>query len=414
MGKKISLGAAVTCILIAVALTFSITIVFSTNQYNTKIFELFKRESLQEKMVELDRIVRYNFFQDISEKSLIDGIAQGYILGIQDKYAVYRSSDDYKLYQEQLEGRSTGIGVKAAQDKAGYLYIYGIVAGSGADTAGLAVGDTIVKIEGQDVAVMGYDAATKAILGISGDNVALTIHRGGEEIALSVARQAYTISSIDYEILDNQIGYIRIEQFNDNTDELFTLALNNLVSSSVTGLIIDVRHNGGGQLEAAAHILDRLLPEGDIVSATYKGDRTEVLYTSDAEDVNLPMAVLVDGQTASAAELFAAAVKDYKKADLIGVQTFGKGTMQETFPLNDGSAITLSVAKFNPPKSANFEGVGVQPDYEVKNNYTTEFDFYTLTRDTDSQLKKAIEIITSQTKTPVPTDDTVIDPFSPG
>ena len=413
MGKKISLGAAVTCILIAVALTFSITIVFSTNQYNTKIFELFKRESLQEKMVELDRIVRYNFFQDISEDSLIDGIAQGYILGINDKYAVYRSSDDYKLYQEQLEGHTTGIGVKAAQDKAGYIYIYGIVAGSGADTAGLVVGDTIVKIEGQDVAEMGYDKATTAIRGTVGKNIALTVHRGGEEIAFTVVRQAYTIGSIDYEILDNQIGYIRIEQFNANTDELFTLALNNLVSGSVTGLIIDVRHNSGGQLESTANILNRLLPEGDIVSATYKGDRTEILYTSDTEELSLPMAVLVDNQTASSAELFAAAMMDYKKADLIGVKTFGKGTMQETFPLNDGSAITLSVAAFNPPKSANFEGTGVQPDYEVKNDYTTDFDFYMLTRDTDNQLKKALEIIYSQTKTPTAQEDTVVEPISP-
>jgi len=411
MGKKISLGAAITCILISVALTFSITIVFSTNQYNTKIFDLFKRESLQEKMVELDRIVRYNYYQDISEEDLINGIARGYILGVKDKYAKYLSGDDYKSYLQQQEGMTTGIGVKTAQDKSGYLYIYSVSAGSSAETAGLLAGDTIVKIDGADVAEMGYEAALKAMRGTAGDSVALTVHRSGEEINFSVTRQNITINSVDYEIIGNQIGYIRIEQFNANTDELFILALNNLTSSSITGLIVDVRHNSGGQLASAAKILDRLLPEGDIVSATYKDNKTKLLYQSDAEELNLPMIVLVDNQTASVAELFAAALKDYKKADLVGVTTYGKGTLQETFPLNDGSAITLSVATMNPPKSANFEGTGIRPNYEVNNNYTSDFDFYTLTRETDNQLKKAMEIITSQTKTNLNFDTSVNEPL---
>ena len=171
------------------------------------------------------------------------------------------------------------------------------------------------------------------------------------------------------------------------------------MDNGVQALVFDVRNNPGGTIDSVVAMLDRLLPEGDLVSATYHDGHTEILGTSDAQEINLPMVVLTNDQTASAAELFAQAIKDYNKGRTVGTQTYGKGVMQTIYPLSDGGALSITVAKYNPPKSANFDGVGVRPDYEVQLSAEQQRNFYDLDANTDPQLRKALELAEAVIKT---------------
>lgn len=202
---------------------------------------------------------------------------------------------------------------------------------------------------------------------------------------VEIVRRSIEVPMVTYQQYGN-VGYIKIKEFHNNTPEQFDTALDRLIADGAQALIFDVRNNPGGTIDSVIAMLDRLLPEGDLVSATYHDGHTEVLGTSDAEEVNLPMVVITNDQTASAAELFAQAIKDYNKGRTVGTQTYGKGVMQTIYPLSDGGALSITVAKYNPPKSANFDGVGVKPDYEVQLTAEQQRDFYDLDETTDPQL----------------------------
>jgi carboxyl-terminal processing protease len=188
---------------------------------------------------------------------------------------------------------------------------------------------------------------------------------------------------------------VRIIEFDSNTAVQFSTQVDNLIKAGAKGLIFDVRNNPGGQLDAVEKMIDKLVPAGPIVRAKYKNGKLKTLKYSDASQINLPMAVLTNQNTASAAELFTAALKDYGKAKSIGTKTFGKGTMQQIINLNDGTALDLSVAYFYPPKSDNFEGKGVTPDIEVTLSQDKQDDFYSLTDSEDDQLQAGIKYVSS-------------------
>ncbi|MFQ8600542.1 MAG: S41 family peptidase [Oscillospiraceae bacterium] len=210
--------------------------------------------------------------------------------------------------------------------------------------------------------------------------------------SIDLVRRKMDIPTIDYRLIGAN-GFIRIKEFNDNTPEQFKAAIEDLQANGAKGLVFDVRNNGGGTIDSVAEMLDMLLPEGPIVTA-YSKDGTEVVNKqSDANEINLPMCVLTNERTASAAELFACALRDYDKAKLVGTKTYGKGVMQRVFPLSDGSALDITIAKYNPPKSENYDGVGLTPDYEVKLSAELQNIFYELTEINDPQLQKAIEVV---------------------
>lgn len=241
--------------------------------------------------------------------------------------------------------------------------------------------------------------AQERISGTAGTKLSLQLVRDGEIVSVTLIRQQTDIESVTYETLANDIGYIRITTFNEKTAEQFEAALDFTLSHNAKSLIIDIRQNGGGLVTALRPILNRLIPAAIVAQAEYSGKVRKTLIETDSEQsLNIPMAVLVDGGTASAAELFAVALRDEQGARLIGTQTYGKGVMQNTFEFSDGSGLVLTTATIIPSKSAPYDGIGLKPDYVVELPSGTTFD--NLTRELDTQLQRAVEILSPEVTEP--------------
>ncbi|MCI8497588.1 MAG: S41 family peptidase [Clostridiales bacterium] len=395
MNKKISLGSTLALMLITAALTVSITMVLSMRMFNNEVYNVSDRATMYNKLAALDSKVRQNYFGEIDETTLLDSLARGYIAGLEDQYSSYFTADQYTRMSNNLSGKTVGIGAKVTEYPDGNLYVYRVLAGTPAESAGIQVGDLITTIDDQVVQDMGASKAEDALVGNEGSKIKLSVSRGGETFNFEIVRVRYDNQTVFAEQLGS-IGYIQIEEFNDTTANQFTAAVDNLVNGGVTGLIFDVRDNPGGTLESVSHALDHLLPEGPIVSSTDKEGNTKVLYESDDKSVSLPMMVLTNEKSASAAELFASALRDYDMAKLVGVKTYGKGSMQKFFALDDGSGVDITIARFNPPKSENFEGKGLEPDYKVELEGANQ-NIHLLTDETDSQLQAAMSLLTGKT-----------------
>lgn len=391
MNKKLSLGVAIALMAIVAATTFSITMVYSTRTFNDKVHSIKEREAMYSKIAEIDRLVRQNYFGDIDESKLGDEIATGYVKGIQDKYGMYFTAEQYSQQMQTYDGKMAGIGISTYKDTSGYIRIIEVYPDSAAETADLQVGDLIVKVEDLDVTAENYDQAVNALKGEAGTKVNITIRRNAQDSQRDVTRRRVEVPTVNHRMI-GEVGYIKIKEFNNNTASQFKKAINKVTDEGAKALIFDVRNNLGGTLNSVNEMLDLLLPEGDIVSATYKNGETKVLATSDAKEISLPMVVLVNQRSASASELFAQALKDYDKAKVVGVTSYGKGMMQTIYQLSDGSALDVTVAKYNPPKSPNFDKVGVKPDHEVALTPEQEKNFIDLDETTDPQLKKALEV----------------------
>ena len=393
MNRKISLGVAIALMAIIAAATFSITMIYSMQLFGQKVNNIKEREAMYDKLAEIDKKVGEQYYGEVDQENLMNYIAAGYVAGLGDKYAAYFTAEEYQDYLDSLSGAIVGIGIKGSMGTDGYMHISQVYAGSPAEEVGIKAGDMIVAVEGVTLTTENYSTLIQSVQGEAGTTVNLTIRQGTTDTPMSITRRSVQIPSVNYRQIDN-VGYIQITEFNTNTVDQFEQALNNLTQSGVTALVFDVRNNPGGTLDSVVKILDKLLPEGDIVSATYADGTTVNLGTSDANEVALPMMVLTNQDTASAAELFAQAIKDYNKGRTVGTQTYGKGSMQSIIELDDGSAIKLTVAHYNAPKGENYDGVGVVADFVV--NMTPEQEQAlvdgTLDETTDPQLAKALEL----------------------
>ena len=393
MNKKVSLGTAVTLMAIAAALAVAITMVYSIRTFNDKLYNIKEREATYEKLAQIDKIVRSQYYGDINEKYLMDSIAKGYVQGIQDKYALYLTAEQYQLQLEETEGKTVGIGIDTICDTSGYMLVTQVYGESSAEMAGIQMNDLILQVDDVEVTAQTYEEAVAALEGEVGTKVTLVLRRDNEDQEpLELTRRKVEIPTVYYNVVDN-IAYIQIAEFADATPSQFNRAIDDVIQQGALGIVFDVRSNPGGTIDSVSQVLDRLLPEGDIVSATYRDGTTEVLAVSDAQQLEMPMAVVVNEETASAAELFAQALWDYEKAKTVGVTTYGKGLMQTIYRLDDGSALDITVAKYNPPKSPNFDGVGVIPDYEVELTQEQKLMQDQLDQDTDPQLRKAQEVV---------------------
>ncbi|MGL5972670.1 MAG: S41 family peptidase [Oscillospiraceae bacterium] len=395
MNKKISIGIALSMCFITATVVLTITMIFSMKYFDNIVSKVKEREIMYSKIAEVDGKIRQNYLGEIDEQILNDNIARGMAYGIGDNYAEYYNSIEYKELLDSNKGETVGIGIEIYKDPSGYIKIIDVYNDTSAFENGILSGDVIKKIEGKDVLEIGYNNAIDALKGEPNTKVNVIIQREGEEKAFSLTRRvivADSVTGVKYQ----DYGYVRIKSFNEKTPKQFIDLIENLKSQGVKGFVFDVRNNGGGLLTSVTEILDYLLPEGDIVSAVYKDGTKEVLYTSDGENLNYPMVVLANGSTASAAELFVAALKDYEKAISVGTTTFGKGVMQQTFNISDGSAIRLTIAQYNPPKSGNYDGVGIKADFEVKLTPEQEADIYIGGLESDVQFAKTIEILKSR------------------
>lgn len=397
MNKKISLGAAIGLMALAAAVSITITVMVVMHSLNADITDFSQRSANFKKLSDVDAIVREHYVGKTKETNIADDTIEGYMLGIGDKYGAYLDADEYKQIELSNSGQGVGIGVNVVKNSDGAIKVISVVSGSPSESAGLKVNDIIIKINGSDVKDIGYADAVNLLRGNEGTTAKFTVLRAGVNLDFSIVRKKYDVSTVQSKQIGN-LGYVKILEFDSNTNKEFSSQVDGLIKKGVKGIVFDVRNNPGGLLEAVEPMIDKIVPQGPVVRAKYKTGPLKVLYTSDKNQINLPMAVLTNQNTASAAELFTAAIKDYKKAVSVGTKTYGKGTMQQIIDLNDGTALDLSIAYFYPPKSGNFEGKGVTPDIPVALSTEKQQNFYSLPEDEDDQLQAAISYVETHIK----------------
>ena len=328
-----------------------------------------------------------------------DAIYEGTLSGLGDPYSVYYTADDYKDLQISTSGNYYGIGAGLLQNaKTMEVTVSKVYEGTPAEDAGLEDGDQILKVDDVEATSMELSNLVKKIRGEEGTTVHLQIYResSGETLEVDVKRANVDLPSVSYEMLDGSIGYIQISEFQSNTAKQFKAAVKDLQSQDMKSMIVDVRSNPGGLITSVVDILDQILPEGTVVYTEDKYGKREN-YTSDSNCLKLPIAVLVNENSASASEIFAGAIKDYNYGTLIGVKTFGKGIVQTVYPLEDGDAIKITTAKYYTPNGNYIHKVGITPNIEVEYNYSGPKD-EKYDKKYDNQLQKAIEVLQDETK----------------
>lgn len=387
MNKKISLGLALSLIAIASAVTFILTSFFSLQSFNEKVVDVNEKSKKYSSLQQLDSYVRENYYGEIEEDELDNGIRKGYISGIGDKYSRFLSAEEYQNELSENSGELVGIGLTLTEDESGYIRIVDIMQDSPALESGLQIGDIITFVDGNDVLVTGFDESVDAMKGQEGTEITITVRRDGVDKDLVFTRRSMEVKTVEGEMLSGYVGYIKITGFKKNTPDQFIEILERLNSNGAKGFIFDLRDNTGGLVTALEECVDPLLPEGVVATAEYNDGHSETLVYSDASELDVPMTVIVNENTASAGELFAAALRDAGKAELVGKQTYGKGVMQVTTEFEDGSAVVLTVAEYKTTVSECYNEIGLTPDYIVDNDDDS---------DADLQYSKAVEVINTK------------------
>ncbi len=386
MGKKINLSSAILMAVCAASVTFTLSFVVFTKKYGINNSEL------HSVLYETDNYVKTHFYKETDEDNLLNGVISGYMSGLDDRYARYQNPSEYKTTVASDSGYLIGIGVTIKATEEGYMEVTELAEESSARDAGILIGDIITAVDGNDVAQTGYNEAVNMIKsGESGTEVIVTVKRGNDTLDIPIKRIEMTITTSSGQMIDDDIAYINISHFNGTTFEQMNEVLQKLLSDGAKSIIFDVRDNLGGMVSAVEQCTDPFLPEGDVAIATYQDGSTDVICKSDAEEMNIPIVVLINENSASGAELFAAALRDFGKAELVGVNSFGKGIMQTTHSLSNGGAITFTIATYQTVKSECYHEKGLVPDYEVQKNEND--DITSVNPEQDIQLKKAIEII---------------------
>lgn len=398
MSKKVSLGVAATVTLIAMAVTFSMTMTVSMNMFNNTVSSVKNKERMYNKLSEVDRYVRANEYFDINDDTLNDTIASGYMLGISDRYARYYSAKAYSERVGLANGRLMGIGVAVVKDpSSGYARIIRVYDNTPATNVGLEVGGFITAIGDTSTRSMSDAAAmTSALLGEEGSTVNikyLTPLR--EEQSFEIAHANYTTPSIStVRLMDNGVGYLRIDSFTSGTAVEFRNAVNSLTNQGATSLIFDLRDNSGENLNAALVATDYCVPSGLIAQSQDKGGNVTDLRMSDENEITLPMVCLVNGSTASGAELFANALRKMAGATIVGNTTAGKGVLlSDPQSLSDGSTVVITVGILLDNEGKNWNGTGLTPDVDASLTNDEQSSYYDFTVDNDPQITKAINAI---------------------
>ena len=399
MNKKISLGLALSLIFLSVALAVTITMTVSMNIYNKIIKDVASRSNLYSSVSEIDDLVRENYFGEINENLLTAMMSGGYVEGVGDRYSYYMTADDYAAYKEEEKGNKGGIGIIAVYDSQNNnIYVAEVSEGSPAQLQGISKGDVITAVDSVAVSQGNYEDLMESLNGQKLTNVQVTFTHGGESKTVSVAR-GYAAQTVYYSVANN-IGYIKITAFYSTTAQQLEKALKHMSSNSVSSIIFDVRNTDTGLIANAVECIDILVPvategTGALATAVDKEGNTLETFTSDSNSVNFSMAVLINGKTSGAAELFACDLRDFGMAQLIGTKTMGNGTMQKVFELSDGGAIALTVAKINPYKSESFNGKGLEPDISVELTAEQNSRLEMLSQADDAQYQKAVELLNS-------------------
>ena len=364
----------------------------STDSEKTETLDM-NLSQVKKKAGEIEELINAYYLDEIDGQKVEDTMYTGMVAGLEDPYSVYYSKEELESMEESISGAYSGIGATLTQDPdTGDLSVVSCFDGTPAQEAGLQPGDVITGWNGNSVEGMELSELVSKIKTDPEEQLTLEIERDGEILEVELTRREVQIPTVEYEMLDDQIGYIRLVEFDEVTADQFKEALEDLENQNMEKLIIDVRNNPGGVLQVVCDMLDQLLPEGLIVYTEDKnGNRKE--YTSDEEhQFTKPLAVLANENSASASEIFAGAIQDYGIGTIVGTTTFGKGIVQRTFYLSDGTGVKLTVAKYYTPKGHDIHKKGITPDVEIELDEELK-NQSSISHEEDNQLQKAIEVL---------------------
>ena len=344
------------------------------------------------KLIEIDRLVSKNYIEEVDYDNLDTAVLSAYMRAIEDKYGFYKSSEDAKAVSDSFEGNNNGIGITVFfSENKDALFVFRVDKDSPADKAGIKVGDSILYIDGTAVKDLGYEKSVEAIKREIGETVSIKVLRNKKIKEIKVVYSEFIRQTV-YTEQYKDIGYICFTNFNTATVSQFKQALEDFKNNNVKGLVFDLRDNGGGTVTSVCKILDVLVGKCNLMTTEYIGGEKKVNYKSDKSQVNLPMAVLVNGGTASASELFAATLRHQKNAKIIGNTTYGKGVVQRTYFLSDDSCVRFTVGKFYSSDEKCYDKIGITPDYKVSFTDEQLKNQYTL-GENDPYVAKALEVL---------------------
>ena len=395
-GWKIVL--AILCAFVIAAGSFIAAVQYLNTRYAAALSAREEDSPVQAKAAEVQEIIETYFIDDYDEDTLADGAASGMVDATGDEWSYYLSADEVAAYEESMANAYVGVGITITEDaEAGGMRVEEVVSGGPAEEAGIRVGDLLLAVEGEDVLTLGIDGTRNLVRGEEGTRVNMHFSRNGTEYDVSVERRSIETPVVTGELLDENIGYVKIDNFDERSAAETIAFVKDLIGQGAEALLFDVRFNPGGYADELVKVLDYLLPEGDLFRSVDYAGREEV-DTSDASCVELPMAVLVNEDSYSAAEFFAAALQEYEWATIVGSQTYGKGNFQTAFYLSDGSMVNLSIGKYYTPGGKSLSETGVTPDVVVDlddEQYALLY-YNALEQADDPQFQAAIDTLTQK------------------
>ena len=395
-GWKIVL--AILCAFVIAAGSFIAAVQYLNTRYAAALSAREEDSPVQAKAAEVQEIIETYFIDDYDEDTLADGAASGMVDATGDEWSYYLSADEVAAYEESMANAYVGVGITITEDaEAGGMRVEEVVSGGPAEEAGIRAGDLLLAVEGEDVLTLGIDGTRNLVRGEEGTRVNMHFSRNGTEYDVSVERRSIETPVVTGELLDGSIGYVKIDNFDERSAAETIAFVKDLIGQGAEALLFDVRFNPGGYADELVKVLDYLLPEGDLFRSVDYAGREEV-DTSDASCVELPMAVLVNEDSYSAAEFFAAALQEYEWATIVGSQTYGKGNFQTAFYLSDGSMVNLSIGKYYTPGGKSLSETGVTPDVVVDlddEQYALLY-YNALEQADDPQFQAAIDTLTQK------------------
>lgn len=399
MNKKISLGAAIAYMAIVAAVVFCLTMFYSENRYNSMYNNITEREREYSLLSEIDQYARANYAGNLNEEALREGIAAGYISGLEDPYARFFTDQEYEAYQNTESQRYVGIGVVTEQDVDGYIRVRSVYPQSPAATAQMQVGDLIISVDDTPATKDNYTELVSSFRGTAGTKVSLVYRRDTEEMTVELTRREIDIPTITTTMLENNIAYLRFSDISANTSNHLDAALRQVNQNGAQAIIFDVRGLSSDNISIIGDMLDTLVGKMTIIYSIDMDGEIHAVMESDETEVDLPMVVLADNTTSGTWELFAQVLRDAGKARTVGETTQGKGSYQSFYRLKSGAAIYLTVGRYAGPSQETYDQTGVPVDYEI--HYSADMDkFLTMgNAEYDNQLRKAMEIASTAVKT---------------
>lgn len=363
-----------------------------TTQESPEKFDL-DETAISRKLNEMEQIIDKNYLDAVDADAVEEGLYSGLAAGLGDPYSAYYSVQNLEVLDESTKGIYTGIGATMQQDpETGAISVISVFDGTPAAEAGLLPNDVLVKVNGQSIEGMDLSEVVAQIKTEEGETVVLDLLRDGEECSLPVTRREIRVPTVEYEMLEEQIGYLQILEFDDVTLEQTKEALEALEGAGMEKLIVDLRDNPGGVLDVVCSVLDLFLPKCRLVYTEYKDGTKDEFFAKDNRWFEKPLAVLINGNSASASEIFAGAIRDYEAGTLVGTTTFGKGIVQRVFNLSDGSGLKLTIAKYYTPNGQYIQDKGIDPDVEVELDEALQGKLE-ITHEEDNQLREAIRVL---------------------